>query len=67
MCSQQHHRQSISQGSLLDFTVVSPRMGPDGWPFGSVDAFPEATADPNEGAQHMKDLYLKVDPEYSGK
>jgi glutathionyl-hydroquinone reductase len=47
--------------------VVSPRMGNHGWPFGNVDEFPAADADPLMGAEHMKDIYLKIDPDYSGR
>lgn len=49
------------------FTVVSPKMGTDGWPFASVDPFPGADPDPLYQAQHVKDLYLRADPEYSGR
>ncbi|KAI9068078.1 Glutathionyl-hydroquinone reductase [Trametes sanguinea] len=55
---------------LEDFvgvTVVSPRMGEHGWPFASVDAFPGADEDPLHGAQHVKDLYLRVKPDYDGR
>ena len=48
-------------------TILSPRMGPDGWAFGDVDPFPGAEPDPLQGAKHIKDIYLKVDPEYSGR
>jgi len=49
------------------FTVVSPRMGTDGWPFASVDQFPDANADPLYDSRHVKDLYLRADPAYSGR
>ncbi|KZV89057.1 hypothetical protein EXIGLDRAFT_838786 [Exidia glandulosa HHB12029] len=49
----------------IGVTVVSPRMGSNGWPLGDVDAFPGADKDPYEGAQHIKDLYLKVEPEFT--
>lgn len=42
-------------------------MGSDGWPFATADAFPDADADPLFGAQHIKDLYLRVNPEYDGR
>ena len=42
-------------------------MGANGWPFATADAFPGADADPHEGAQHVKDIYLKVNPEYEGR
>jgi len=48
-------------------TVVSPRMGPHGWPFASVDAYPDADADPLYQAEHVKDLYLRADPDYAGR
>ena len=48
-------------------TVVSPRMGKDGWPFATADPFPAADADPLHGAQHVKDLYLKASSEYEGR
>ncbi|OSX61179.1 hypothetical protein POSPLADRAFT_1146149 [Postia placenta MAD-698-R-SB12] len=52
---------------FIDVSVVSPRMGSDGWPFATADAFPDADADPLFGAQHIKDLYLRVNPEYDGR
>ncbi|KAJ2925371.1 hypothetical protein H1R20_g11664, partial [Candolleomyces eurysporus] len=52
---------------LIPVTVVSPRMGSLGWPFASVDPFPAADADPLYDSQHVKDLYLKAAPDYSGR
>lgn len=51
----------------VDVTVVSPHMGNHGWPFAKADAFPGAGDDPVIGAEHIKDLYLKVQPDYDGK
>ena len=48
-------------------TIVSPHMGSQGWPFASVDEFPGAEKDPLYGSEHIKDLYLKVDPNYEGR
>ena len=48
-------------------TVVSPRLGKDGWPFASIDSFPAADEDPLFHAEHIKDIYLRVDPEYGGR
>ena len=48
-------------------SIVSPRMGTHGWPFSNVDDFPGATTDPINHAQHVKDFYLKVDPDYGGR
>ncbi|KAL0959893.1 hypothetical protein HGRIS_011561 [Hohenbuehelia grisea] len=52
---------------LIPVSVVSPRMGAHGWPFASVDAFPDSDVDPLYKAEHVKDLYLKADPDYSGR
>jgi len=42
-------------------------MGTDGWPFASADPFPDADADPLYQSQHVKDLYLRADPNYAGR
>ncbi|KAG8765131.1 S-glutathionyl-(chloro)hydroquinone reductase [Serendipita sp. 397] len=52
---------------IIGLSVVSPRMGNHGWPFANVDAFPGADADPVNNAEHIKDIYLKVEPQYSGR
>ncbi|KAF8521012.1 glutathione S-transferase [Gautieria morchelliformis] len=52
---------------ILPVSVVSPRMGSQGWPFANTDEFPGATTDPVNHAQHVKDFYLKVDPNYDGR
>ncbi|KIY47502.1 glutathione S-transferase [Fistulina hepatica ATCC 64428] len=52
---------------IIPVTVVSPRMGVHGWPFGDVDVFPGADPDPLYKSRHIKDLYLKADPAYSGR
>ena len=51
----------------LAVTIVSPRMGEDGWPFANIDPFPGAEVDPINNAEHIKDIYLKVEPGYSGR
>lgn len=48
-------------------TVVSPRMGTNGWPFANVDEFPGADVDPLYDSEHVRDLYLKADPDYGGR
>ncbi|PPQ70398.1 hypothetical protein CVT24_013136 [Panaeolus cyanescens] len=53
--------------SLIPVTVVSPHMGPDGWPFATVDPYAGADADPLYKSDHVKDLYYKADPNYSGR
>jgi glutathionyl-hydroquinone reductase len=42
-------------------------MGTEGWPFASADPFPDLNADPLYDARHVKDLYLRADPAYSGR
>ena len=42
-------------------------MGEHGWPFAVADAFPGAGNDPVLGANHIKDIYLKVSPDYEGR
>ncbi|KAJ7122924.1 glutathione S-transferase [Mycena epipterygia] len=49
---------------IIPVTIVSPRMGNDGWPFAQVDAFPGAEVDPLFKAEHVKDLYFKANPNY---
>lgn len=48
-------------------TIVSPLMGTQGWPFAPVDNFPGTESDPLYGSQHVKDLYLRADPDYGGR
>jgi len=52
---------------FIGVTVVSPHMGADGWPFASADEFPGAQKDPLHDSKHVKDLYFRVNPEYSGR
>lgn len=53
---------------IVSLSVVSPHMGSNGWPFKNADEFPGATDDGGiMGAQHVKDIYLKVQPDYDGK
>ncbi|KAF8504788.1 glutathione S-transferase [Russula emetica] len=52
---------------IIPVTVVSPKLGTDGWPFASADPFPGADVDPLYQSQHVKDLYLRVEPNYSGR
>ncbi|CAA7267281.1 unnamed protein product [Cyclocybe aegerita] len=53
--------------AFIPVTVVSPRMGANGWPFAQVDAFPAADEDPLYQSEHVKDLYVKADPNYAGR
>lgn len=42
-------------------------MGNHGWPFYNADPFPAAGVDDVNHAEHVKDLYLKVDQNYEGR
>ena len=42
-------------------------MGSHGWPFAQVDSFPGADEDPIHHSEHVKDLYLKANPNYGGR
>ncbi|EAU89385.2 glutathione S-transferase [Coprinopsis cinerea okayama7 len=52
---------------IIPVTAVSPRMGAHGWPFASADDYPGTDPDPLHQSQHVKDLYLKADPDYAGR
>ncbi|THV04732.1 glutathione S-transferase [Dendrothele bispora CBS 962.96] len=52
---------------IISVTVVSPRMGNNGWPFATADQFPDADADPLYKSEHIKDLYLRCAPDYAGR
>ncbi|RDB24209.1 Glutathione S-transferase omega-like 2 [Hypsizygus marmoreus] len=52
---------------IIPVTIVSPMLGPQGWPFASVLPFPGADVDPLYNSKHIKDLYLKANPEYSAR
>ncbi|PPQ67223.1 hypothetical protein CVT26_007296 [Gymnopilus dilepis] len=53
--------------SVIPVTVVSPKMDAQGWPFAQVSPFPGAEEDPLFKAEHVKDLYLKAEPNYTGR
>ncbi len=42
-------------------------MGSQGWPFANVDNFEASDEDPLYKSEHVKDLYLKADPDYGGR
>ncbi len=49
---------------VIPMTVVSPKMGDDGWTFGG---FPGADEDPLFGSKFLRDLYVRADPRYTGR
>jgi putative glutathione S-transferase len=42
-------------------------MGDQGWPMKSADPFPGTDEDPLYNAKHIKDLYLRIAPDYDGR
>lgn len=60
-------RQLKGLDDIIPTTVVSPRMDEHGWPFANIDPFPGAEKDPLYGADHLKDVYLRVSPDYKGR
>ncbi|KAF5322083.1 hypothetical protein D9619_002105 [Psilocybe cf. subviscida] len=53
--------------NIIGITAVSPRTSKEGWAFAPADDFPGTETDPVYGAQHISELYLKADPNYSGR
>jgi putative glutathione S-transferase len=60
-------RQLKGLQDFIDVTVVSPHMGSCGWPFAKSDSFPGAQDDPLYGAEHIRDLYFKANPDFEGR
>ncbi|KAJ7778582.1 glutathione S-transferase [Mycena maculata] len=52
---------------IISMTVVSPRMGSNGWAFGNIDEFPGAEADPLFNSSYIKELYFRADPNYASR
>lgn len=51
--------------NMIDVSVVHPLMLDQGWSFNTD--FPAASGDQLYGLAHMYELYLKADPNYSGR
>ncbi|KAJ6584347.1 glutathione S-transferase [Mycena capillaripes] len=52
---------------IIPITVVSPRIGSNGWPFGNIDEFPGAEPDPLFKSSYIKELYFRAEPEYASR
>lgn len=50
---------------LIDVSVVHPDMLNDGWSFATD--FPGATGDTLFGSDHIRDIYIRADPNVSGR
>ncbi|KAL5522578.1 hypothetical protein ACEPAG_8595 [Sanghuangporus baumii] len=52
---------------IVSATITAPRMDEDGWPFANIDPFPGAEKDTLNNADHIKDIYLKANPDYKDR
>jgi putative glutathione S-transferase len=50
--------------AIIQMTIVDWHMGADGWTFSSRDG---ATPDPLYGAERLSEIYLRAEPDYTGK
>ncbi|MFB6375606.1 MAG: glutathione S-transferase family protein, partial [Bradymonadaceae bacterium] len=48
----------------ISVSVVDPFMGEDGWKFSDV---PGATPDTVNGADYLREVYAKAEPDYTGR
>ena len=44
-----------------------PRLTENGWPFAKVDPYPGAERDPFYDSSYLKEIYLKAEPNFSGR
>ncbi len=49
---------------VISLSVVDPVMGEEGWAFSD---YPDSTPDTVNGTQYLRDVYLKADPQYTGR
>ncbi|WP_277874455.1 MULTISPECIES: glutathione S-transferase family protein [unclassified Leptolyngbya] len=49
---------------IITVSIVDPFMGDDGWFFSD---YPGAISDDVNGAQYLRDLYIKAEPSYTGR
>lgn len=61
------HGMNIPPYYRLAVTIVSPRMGENGWAFRKVDDYPGTDEDPLYDFSNIKDLYFKAEPGFSGR
>ncbi|KAJ2525187.1 S-glutathionyl-(chloro)hydroquinone reductase [Coemansia sp. RSA 2049] len=52
---------------MIGVSVVHYLLGPNGWKFASPEDVPGATLDTVNGAEYIRDIYLKAEPEYSAR
>jgi putative glutathione S-transferase len=62
------YRALLGLEEALPMSVAHPRWsGPDGWSFAPDAAFPDVTDDRVNGAAHLWQLYVKAQPDFTGK
>ena len=59
------YRELKGLASMIDVSVVSPLMGSQGWVFATD--FPHATGDRLYGLERLYELYLKAEPDHTGR
>ncbi|KAJ2607082.1 S-glutathionyl-(chloro)hydroquinone reductase [Coemansia sp. RSA 1804] len=52
---------------VIGVSVVHYLLGPNGWKFASPEDVPGATLDTVNGAEYIRDIYLKAEPKYSAR
>ncbi|CAK4068131.1 unnamed protein product [Aphanomyces euteiches] len=52
---------------VIGVTVVDYLMGPNGWHFSTPEETPGCSLDPYHNAKHVRDIYFKAEPTYSGR
>ncbi len=57
-------RQLKGLEGAIGLSIVDPEMGPEGWAF--TDA-PGTIPDPIHQARYLREIYLQVDPHYTGR
>ncbi|ETW77983.1 glutathione S-transferase [Heterobasidion irregulare TC 32-1] len=60
-------RKLKSLESIISVTIASPHQYEKGYAFASVDDFPGSEVDPLYDSSYIEDLYLRADPDYTGK
>lgn len=52
---------------IIGLTAVVPRLTENGWPFAKVEPFPGADRDPFYDSSYIKEIYLKAQPNFTGR
>ncbi|KAI0760529.1 glutathione S-transferase [Fomes fomentarius] len=52
---------------IIGLTAVVPHLTENGWPFAKVEPFPGADRDPFYDSSYLKEIYLKAEPNFTGR